>query len=1247
MFDFFSPIDAIRRISPQKAGKNIEESYGYLLNDFSSVAKIMGEYYPLELLKLSLWDERKILSEKSRDQVKRHSAVLLPVLLQSVLLSTHFVSAGSERNVSERDWSRLKSLSEDVTRRLIRLIENRTALASSEENFSDEDAVNYRNIIAVYLLPEEMTGERVRRSSSLLRSLLEEKVELEEKTGVDYLTLSLNLDNIARRGLGGIDDLCARVQAYRDDYDLALAKRANQIEGKTEEEVYRIITKANGWEGRAENLARERDGFDMFTLSSLSDLDRSVYSVFTAGPGTLDLISFMKMGYWPSLRFPFFTWKGEEYTFVGKHIPLYIALTSSFNRRRAAMHDVLAIFYRTGIDTYTYDGNSIDISVLPSFYDRNLFTDQKAYESIRKAREDERALKPGYGHRRLIVDPDQREDKESDGSSLVISSAFMAEATVDRTKKRDLLSSLLGDLDLPEEKSEYSVVDEDELDRTEASVDDVADDTVSDEFEYDTVDEDEEAKKLDERDENVEFVEYEKKDSVDIEKEEEKYALTDEIIRKDEEIEKEEEKYESELDDDIFDDTEEEERLDEIGEKAESDYYEEIEEEPVKEETPVETADEDEEEDDGQLDFFSILDEEEEKSLDDELEKEDEEEYREEEQKAEDLEPAAPTLEDEIAEKIEEEELFSDEDEPVGPEEDIDVSDDDDAPETAEENEEVTEAAESEETALSDEEEETETSDVEAEKNDFESESEEVEQNLGDADEEEEDDASLEAAGSETETSDDEDETENSESEPDEEVEQNLEDADEEGEDDVSLETADNEIELSDEEEEIETSDDTEELESEESPDVDEEETENVESEDEEEETESSEEQDTEESFETADDEIALSDEGEEVETSDDDPDDGVEKEEDKPLDVKSWMNDFLGINDIKEEAEAEKESAAAEEPEATEEPKVTEPEVTEPETPEEPETKQEEKPLDVNSWMNDFLGLNDVVPENEEDEKASDEANLDDDGFVLPRMGMIDEEEKKEDIAVKEEEAEAEPEEEETEEKAVSVTLDDEVIPTPVENISEVSPRVFTTSSDNDAAQVNLEESEIPQRGDSVQDEEEETEKQVLSMEELDDADDPVPLMTAEETEEEDTLPFSGIVSDIYKRLAGSGDVFRSFVKEVDEETLEELEGVIHNCWNRMQSEQKDKLFNVPDYSFSLLLAHDSKKDDLRMSELLNNVGGVMYAREKDEWTAVIIYIDSNYTLETAIEKTLTKDSFSPSDWKRVTYIGEQMRKR
>ncbi len=1327
MFDFFSPIEQIRRITSQKAVRNIDESYGYLQNDFSSVARILSQYNPLELMKLSLWDERKVKGEKVKDVVKRASSSLLPVLLQSVLSSTYFTSGGVERNVSTRDWTRLKSLAEDVVRRLIRLVENKTALAAAEEDLSDSDAVNYRNIIASYLLTEDVTAFSLSKDSSLLRSLLEEKVELEEKTGVDYLSLSLNIDNIAKKGLMGIDDLCARVQAYRSDYELAAAKMKSETEGKSEEEAYRIITAANGWEGRAENLTAERDGFDSFRLSSLSSLDGSVWKVFTVSPGSLDLVSFMKMGYWPSLRFPFVTWKGEAYTFVGKHIPHFIALTSSFSRRRAALHDVLAIFYRIGVDTYTYDGNSIDISVLESFYDRNLFTDAKAYEVIRKLRDDEWALKPGYGHRRLIVDPDEREDMREERGALVISSAFMAEAAIDRTKKRDLLRALLGTLDLPEEKSEYNIVDEDELDRSDSVIDDVADDTVTDEFEYDPTDEDEEAKRLDERDESVELVEYERKNSVDISDVEKKYALTDEIIRKDEEIEKEEEAYESELDDDIFDDTEEEERLDEIGEKEVSEYYEDIEEEPPKEEVSTGDVTEADDEDEGQLDFFSLLDEDEEKAFDDELEKEDEDEFRADEEKAEELEVGEPTLEDEIADKIEEEisdensetpdtgdgsayALFpEDEDKPEDGEEsgssdsfENDISEasgysEEFETETEEEDEEEdfspsvseydgtslidddTEVGDSldeadAEIALSDEEEEIETSDddyspdEEDSASDERDEEEDVSVEVPASDEEEigisdedgvdetpEEEKPLDVSAwmndflglNDIKADDDEDSGDREDPEADEEIDVEDEDETERESDEV------NDADESDDEEEsgVEEESEVEDTNVEDEPEVEEPGAEDdpvteeeVDVEDETEDFDTATDSDSEEEIdvedETEDFEAATDSDIEAESVEDNDVEDDSETEEVK-------VEDNLGTE---EDAEAVTGDSGMEES-AVEENNVDdescddgEASAGEDSDPEE-KTEEEEKPLDVNSWMSDFLGLNDVAEK--EDETSSDEANLNDDGFVLPRMGMIEEEEKEvvEEKAepVKEEEAE-----EKLEENAFSVTLDDEAVPTPVDDIKLVNPDVFSTTTDRGSTSVGVEEGEIPEsQSQGTPEEEEVQEKQVLSMEELDGADDPIPLMTAVETPEDDVIQFSGIVSDIYKKLLGSGGVFRSFVKGADSETLEELENIIQSCWNRMQSEQKDKLFNVPDFSFSILLSHDSKRDDLRMAELLNNVGGVMYSRGKEEWTAVILYINSSYNLETAMEKTLTKESFSPSDWKRVTYIGEQMRKR
>ncbi len=945
LFDFFSPIEALRKISPQKAEKNIDESYSYLANDFKGVAAIFEKCDPLEILKLSLWDERKTLMEKKRDDAKIESAVLLPIILESVLLSSYVEKTGVERSVSSSLWSRLKSLCDDSLRRITRIIENKTALFLSS-GFSNEDGENYRNIIRAYLLPYQVDKVALKKASTLLRTLLEEKKELINKIGVDSDTFWINLDNIAAKSLNGIDDLVSRIQCYRDEYSLALSKKKDEIEGKSEEEIFDMITTENGWENRAEGLAMERDGFDMFALSSLSSLSPSVFSPFTASSGTLDIISLLKMGYWPAMRFPFVEYGGAVYTFVGKHIPSFIALSSSFSRRNASISDVLKIFYRIGVDTYTYDGNSIDISVLPSFYDRNIFCDPALYDLIKKSRNEESSLRVEYGHKRLIVDPDEEEEEKEKNGVLFISSLFMAEASRDRNKKHELISHLLGNLEFPEKTNEYKVIDEDELEEEVVSSFDEDDDLITDEYEYDNG---EDEKNIEE--EELPLPEYELVKKVDIKKEEERYALTDEILKKDEENSIEEEKFEEELDDDIFDDTEEEERLDVLGEKEESEYFLDLEsDEGVKDDTEKEASLDAEEEatsyDESQLDFLDLLDEDEEEKeeriIDEELEKEDEEEFKKEE------------------------------------------------------------------------------------------------------------------------------------------------------EDSISLE----------------------------------------------------------------DDTFILPSQDE--------------------------------MNDKRESSYSDEEKLSSLED----------------------DIENEETTSDGNA------SCDEVNPSPIDEDTNSDLIN-----------SSVDEEE----ISEIDAERKINASEENDEEKSVPCG---DSAPSEEKSFSDMSHSAFLESDDI-----------IEEKDPDHENNEESLEKEVLEMEESEENKVELPSKS-EETEVKEDLPISGIVYDIYRSL-GPSSFFASFLRKEDSETLKELESVIENSWNRMQSDGKDKLFNVAEYSFSILLSRDHIRDDLRLSELMNNAGGVMYVHSADEWRAVILYINSSFVLEDAMERKLTKDSFSPSDWKRVTYIGEQMKKR
>lgn len=1183
MFDFFSPISALSNISKQKAEKNINESFDYLVNNFKNLARIMGDYYPLELLKLSLWEERRVTSLRSKDNFKRVSSSLLPILLQSVLVSTFFTSSGSSRELKSKDWDRLKAISDDSLRRITRIIDNKTALFITQNNASESDAEKYREVISTYLIPQEMDSEKLHSLSIFLRSLLEEKVEIEEVFKTDYVTLALNLDSIAKFGLNGINDLCQRVQLYSDEFSLEEAKlrSSGALNGLSEEEVYKKITAMNHWEGRVESLKNERDGYSLFNVSSASSLPKENFKTITAMPSSLDLISLLKMGYWPVLRFPLLSWQGELYTFVGRYIPLFLILSASFDRRRAALHDVLSLFYHTGVDTYTYDGNSIDISVLPSFFDSNLFVDSSLFFEIKRKRDEEKILKAQYGHKRLIVDPDLEENKKEEKDGLVISSSFMAEASIDKTKKHELITALLGKLELPKESSEYSIVDEDEMDNSELDSPNTDDSNSIDDNDYDNEDEDEKAKELDERDNNVSLVEYEKKNSCDIDSLKERYSLPEEIVKKQQEKEKEDEKYEANLDDDIFDDSEEEESLDDIGETKEdsdSEYYDEIEEQEEMEDEKKE----DEENslyDESQLNFFNILDDEsdesskEEKEIDNELEKEEEDEFVKEEEKEEELDSSSDL---------------------ASPDEDIDVllDEDDKSSCKEEENEEESFSPDGEnnegddgenDLLLSNAEEEAEEEDEledEEDNSDFTLPSlDENNSSLATKNEEIKDENELDTAETEMEvassTADEksEDDTEESFVDKDDNSDFTLPSFDENTNDTLdALESEDNTPSQDDTEGEPSSSD-----------------KENPEYPNEEESSESSE---IEEKEESSDDLSLPSVEDESYspltnEDEDNNSHDEKEKEEDNKPELSS-------VSQVEEESELGSET----------------------------ENNKE-----------GILGQNDFtlpsLDESEDENKNSADYSLSDDDskdFVLSSseekkplsfidslfMGVADDEE---DTPVTEEKQEEKREEKEEKE---------EVVTHPTSSIEETHIEEVESKAEEDKEHkvVTMDESE--------------TENSIE-----------LPHMEEEvDDDEEIKLKANGIVYEMYKAL-GPSSIFASFLRDTSSETLEELEEVIKNCWSRMNNENKDKLFNIYDYSLSIILSKDNNKDELRMAELLNNAGGVMYSRKMDSWTAIIIHINASYILESAIEKTITKESFTPSDWKRVTYIGEQMRKK
>ena len=1126
MSDLFLPLKVVSSLSPVKAKRNVEESKAFLLNDFSSMGKILSSYSPLEMMKMARWEERRVLALGGKDIVKKKSAVLLPILLQSIVESNAFRPVSSSVEIKLKDWDRIKTLSEDVVRRIARWIDSKVSIAIGEGKVTVEDAFGLRAAIEERLLPSVMDEKTLERESWLLRALLEEVPDFQGRFGIDSPSFALNIKNIAKVGLNGIDNLVRDVAVYSQEYSLSEAqlRARGELEGLDESEIFNLITKRNHWEGRAKELSNLRDGYSLFMPSYASSLPFSTYGFYSMKAGQLDLMSFLEKGFWPALRYPFIELEGKHYSFVAMHLPLFLSYFTSVDRILASSRNVLSIFHLSDCDTYVYDGNKIEISVLPSVRDTNPILYPSSFSRVVKKRKDELSLQRKLGHKRLIVDPDMVLDMEKKDETVYVSSSFLYRCTVDKSAKTELLTALLGYLELPGSGKEYSMDTEEDLYSTESSTDDLRDDPTTDEYEYDNIDEDEESRLLDERDANIQFVEYDRKEASKEEKESmiERYSLTEDLIKKSEEEEEREFVLDEALDDDIFDDSEEDEKLDDIGpgESYDSEFFDAAD---ASDEYEVH-EEEEEKEESGQLDFLSLLDEEdpEEAEFENELDEEEKKSFQEEELHEAVLDSIitlpsenAPSAEDDILSSVDEEiESPSPEMEEEG-EIGVEI-----------EGEEPNDAVESSSTP---------------------------EDLLGEME--------LPTVSEEETTQE----------------------MDEES---PSLESiVDTDLPSFSHEDEVTTK-----------------------------ETQSGEtEEDPEECVEETMDREDVSDPSEEAETE-------MERESEDSSPLSEEPPALFESEETKAEEGSEKENeSSSDDVGSTEESMGSD--VFAPE-------------CEENSSLNGELPLETEIPVVAEEDKE-EEPSLQNENAVAEEEGNVFMMEDSPSPLPEELYREEEPQSQEKEEEK------GESVPEELKNSETDSNKSFCDSLFSALGLEDMEEDEaLPE----VTEPEEEKEEEAIVLEDKS----PLEIESVEEEEVDDEIEekAEGIVYSIYKEL-GKDSAFASFIRSSDSGTLEELEEIIQSCWNRQQVEGKDKLFNIVDYSLSILLAHDSIRDDLRLSELLNNAGGVMYSRDMDTWKAVIVYINSSYTVEEAMEKTISRETFSASDWKRVTYIGEQMRKR
>ena len=671
-------------MSKEKAEKNIQEALNYLRLDFRNLGAIMHQYHPLEVLKMAAWEERRISRTRSREPFAAVAGRLLPVLLQSIVQSTSFdVSGGisTNRSIKEKDWQRIKALNDDVVKRLLRSIECYTVLSVRSGVISEEAAPAYRQSLFEEAFPPAEDKERVERLSYLTYAAMKSSGSVIEETyGTKPDVLVDQLYRIIRRGLEGIDRLSEEASIYKSEVETLSAQKraADPTRIISEEDLVREIIKENGWESRVSRLAGERDDFDLFRPEFAADLPEKAYEALSVYPGTLDIHAMMLKGLWPATIYPFLHFGNMYFSFVSQHIQSYalriLQETAGLSLQYTeATLEALRLLFREEDDdapyVYLFDGNKVDVSVLSSLVEVNAFTSPELFQSRFERRAEEERRRPSLGHKGLIVEPDDFEELREESTGIFRSSSyFIMRAASDPERRKAFCRTLFGQLEMPEPSEYDAIIDPVEIEKDERIDDDLLDDRITDEYEYDSEDEDERERLIEEKEKQLEesipedYPSFER--SAEIGKLQEKYALTSDIIKRDEEMAAEADEYEKELDDDEFeyddDASDPPDAIDDDIDPETESIYDEAEKEDVYADDSYDDPD--------QLTFFDELfgDEDEmavDKLEDEELAEEDEEAFEEAEREAESF---AESEKERLPNGVGEEPERLDDDSPVG-----------------------------------------------------------------------------------------------------------------------------------------------------------------------------------------------------------------------------------------------------------------------------------------------------------------------------------------------------------------------------------------------------------------------------------------------------------------------------------------------------------------------------------------------------------------------------------------------------
>ena len=472
-------------ISKEKAERNVAEAENYLRLDLKNIAEILSAYHPLELVKMSVWEERRIdRSQKNGDVLRAYR--LLPVLLQSVLSSGMYERRSSSRDVREKDWSRLVNLGQDFSRKLSRMLDNRAALEYLKGNTDRNGASDYRNALYRQFFPERKDERKLADEKLLASTSLEDNEEVVRSFfGMDVGSFISGLSSIALESLGGIDRLSRESAAFKSEVLLRMAKlKAEEGNGDLDDEQLRMkVYKDVSVYQQALKLEGQRDGFDLFRPEFCSELSEKALDKLSVGTGELDFDKyFFAKGLWISTVFPFLKVGDMYFSFVGKYILSCAQRVASetlnlHSRITAATYLALSsLFTATDVvGVYSFDGNKIDISVLESLVDINAFANPQQWFMRRLGRIEDERVRPQLGHKLIFVDPDGDEKLLKIDENTYSTSVIELLNVRNNNTRTEFFTTILGEYKDVEPSPYSDVFESDELANEEVRSDDDVD----------------------------------------------------------------------------------------------------------------------------------------------------------------------------------------------------------------------------------------------------------------------------------------------------------------------------------------------------------------------------------------------------------------------------------------------------------------------------------------------------------------------------------------------------------------------------------------------------------------------------------------------------------------------------------------------------------------------------------------------------------------------------------------------------